>query len=39
MPTYASWLNQVVRRFELITKRTIRRGSFSRFQQKSSAKQ
>jgi putative transposase len=27
-PTYASWLNQVERRFALITQRAIRRGSF-----------
>ena len=27
-PTYASWLNQVERWFELITQRALRRGSF-----------
>ncbi|MFH1680765.1 MAG: transposase, partial [Candidatus Eisenbacteria bacterium] len=28
-PTYASWLNQVERWFALITRRAIRRGSFT----------
>ena len=28
-PTYASWLNQVERRFGIITQQAIRRGSFS----------
>jgi hypothetical protein len=37
--TYTSWLNQMVRRFELITQRPIRRGSFSSVQPKLSAKQ
>jgi len=32
-PTYASWLNQVERRFGIITQRAIRRGSFSRVKQ------
>lgn len=27
-PTYSSWLNQVKRRFGLITQQAIRRGSF-----------
>ena len=29
IPTYSSWLNQVVHCFGLITDRAIRRGSFS----------